>query len=192
MPLTRFWDDAENPVSQTFWGRVDIQSACAYLYFAKGGKYRPLLHKLKYQGQQEIGFYLGQQFGLALLGTGAYQGVDTVIPVPLHPKKFRKRGYNQSECIASGIAQGLGRELDTGSLLRVVYTDTQTKKTRQERVANVANAFEVQHALRLQGKHVLLVDDVITTGATLEACANKLLAVENCRVSVAVLAYASN
>lgn len=191
IPLTRFWNDKENPVAQIFWGRVNIEQACAYFLFAKGSKYRPLLHKLKYKGEREIGTQLGLQFGQELKQSPYYNGIDYVVPVPLHPKKLRIRGYNQAEAIAEGIAQGLGTNLSTTHLVRTEFTETQTRKSRAERVKNVAEAFAVANSEEIEGKHLLLVDDVVTTGATLEACAAKLLEVEGCRVSIAALAYAT-
>ena len=192
IPQTRFWNDAENPVAQTFWGRVNIENACAYFFFTKGSKYRPLLHKLKYQGQREIGFELGLQLGQALVQSSLYTGIDYVVPVPLHPKKLRIRGYNQAEVIAEGVAKAMGVALSTKHLIKTEFTETQTRKTREERVKNVGESFRVVNQVEIVGKHLLLIDDVITTGATLEACAIKLLEVEGCKVSVAALAYASN
>ncbi|HPJ45589.1 MAG TPA: phosphoribosyltransferase family protein [Tenuifilaceae bacterium] len=191
IPLTRFWNDKENTVAKIFWGRVNIEDACAYFFFAKGSKYRPLLHKLKYQGFKEIGFELGLQFGNVLKKSPLYSDIDFVVPVPLHPKKLRIRGYNQAEVIADGISKGLGTELSTTHLERTEFTETQTRKTRAERVKNVTEAFAVAKSDEIKGKHLLLVDDVVTTGATLEACAAKLLEIEGCRVSIAALAYAT-
>jgi len=191
MPLTRFWDDPDNPVAQTFWGRVEIENACAYFFFAKGSKYRPLLHQLKYKGKPEVGVELGLIFGQTLAKSHLYKGIDYTIPVPLHPKKFRIRGYNQAEAIAQGIAKGLGTGMVTNQLVRKEFTETQTRKSRVERVRNVADAFELKNGNELKGKHLLLVDDVITTGATLEACAAKLLTIDGCKVSIGTLAYAN-
>lgn len=192
MPLTRFWEDANNPVAQTFWGRVSIENACAYFFFTKGSKYRPLLHKLKYKGKYDVGVALGLGFGQVLAKSELYQDIDYVVPVPLHPKKQKLRGYNQAEAIARGVAQGLGVQVKTNGLVRHEFTETQTKKTRAERIRNVENAFRVVNDEELKGKHLFLVDDVITTGATMEVCAEKLLAIEGCRVSIGALAYAGN
>jgi ComF family protein len=191
IPLTRFWSDKENPVAQTFWGRVNIENACAYFFFVKGSKYRPILHKLKYKGQRDIGVELGIQFGQALKKSELYQGIDYVVPVPLHPKKLRVRGYNQAEAIAEGMAKVIGAELSTDHLIKTEFTETQTRKTRAERVLNVSESFSLQNTKEFENKHLLLVDDVITTGATLETCAAKLLEIEGTKVSIAALAYAS-
>ncbi len=192
IPLTRFWNDINNPVAQVFWGRVNIENACAYFFFAKGSKYRPLLHKLKYQGNKEIGHELGLQFGHVLRQSVHYNDVNYIIPVPLHPKKLRIRGFNQAEVIGQGLATSLGAELTTKHLIRVEFTETQTRKSRAERVKNVAEAFKVVNPEEIENKHLLLVDDVVTTGATLEACASKLLEVSGCRVSIAALATTTN
>lgn len=183
--------DRDNPVAQTFWGRVNIENACAYFFFTKGSKYRPILHKLKYKGQREIGVELGTQFGQALMKSDLYKGIDFVVPVPIHPKKLRVRGYNQAEAIAEGIAKVIGAELSTNHLIKTEFTETQTRKSRAERVLNVAESFSLKKPKELEGKHLLLVDDVITTGATLETCAAKLLEVQDSKVSIAALAYAS-
>ena len=147
-----------------------------------------MLHKLKYNGKREIGVELGRRLGMELKNAPLYQSIETVIPVPLHPKKQRKRGYNQSEQIACGIAEVTGWRIDSKSVTRNIFTATQTRKTRMERWENVAEVFTVTQAEALTGRHVLLVDDVITTGATIEACAQQLLHIDKCKVSVAALA----
>lgn len=192
LPLTRFWEDPQNPVAQTFWGRVNIENASAYFFFAKGSKYRPLLHDLKYKGKYEVGVFLGEAFGQVLAKEPVYGELDLIVPVPLHPKKQRLRGYNQAEAIARGLGRGLEVDVLSHVLIRTEFTETQTKKTRVERVKNVQNAFSIADAKKLENKHVLLVDDVITTGATMEVCATQLLAIEGCRVSVCALAYAGS
>jgi len=175
-------------MEQVFWGKVRLEHACAFFFFSKGSRFRKLLHKLKYYGKKEIGIVLGRRFGMELRESPFYQTVDTVIPIPLHPKKLRKRGYNQSEQIAIGLATTTAWELDTKSVVRKQHTETQTRKNRMERWENVSEVFVVRYPELIKGKHVLLVDDVITTGATIEACAARLLEVEGCRVSVATLA----
>ena len=189
LPLTRFWDDPNNAVAQTFWGRVNIENACAYFLFVKGGKYQQLLHKLKYNGHKDIGVSLGKQLGHVLAQSKLYANIDYVVPVPLHKRKLRIRGYNQAEVIAQGVCQAYNAPLLTNLLVRTEFTQTQTQKNREERAQNVAQAFWVNPSETLTQKHILLIDDVVTTGATLEACANKLLAT-GCKVSVAAMAYA--
>jgi len=190
LPLTNYWKEAENPVEQLFWGRVKLEHVCALFFFGKGSRYRNLLHKLKYNGKKEIGVTLGKLLGRELKDAPFYASVNVIVPVPLHPKKQHKRGYNQSEQIAKGIAEATGWELNTTALIRNMFTETQTRKTKMERWENVAEVFSVKMPEELKNKYVLLVDDVLTTGATIEACAKKLLEVEGCKISVATLAVA--
>jgi ComF family protein len=188
LPRTNYWKEAGNTIEQLFWGKLRIEHACALFFFGKGSRYRNLLHKLKYSEKKEIGVEMGRRLGMELKNAPLYQSIETIIPVPLHPKKQRKRGYNQSEQIARGIAEITGWSIDNKSVTRKLFTATQTRKTRMERWENVAEVFTVTQAEALTGKHVLLVDDVITTGATIEACAQQLLQIDKCKVSVAALA----
>jgi ComF family protein len=192
IPRTRFWFDADNVVAQIFWGRVNVENACAYFYFARGSKYRKVLHLLKYGGNKDVGIVLGQQFGAELKHSRLYADIDYIVPVPLHPKRLKKRGYNQAEMIADGLGQSLGVPVSTDVLIRNRYTETQTKKTRAERVNNVSSAFMLTNSETFRGKHLLLVDDVVTTGATLEACAAEMLTAPDAKVSIVTLAYASS
>ncbi len=188
LPLTNYWKEEENNLEKTFWGRVKLEHACALFFFGKGSHYRRLLHKLKYKNKTTIGVELGRRFGIELKTAPLYQTVDLIIPLPLHPKRQRERGYNQSEQIALGIAGSTAWKIDTRSVVRKEFTKTQTRKNRLERWENVADVFAVEYPENLRNKHILLVDDVITTGATIEACAQQLLKIEGCRVSVAALA----
>ena len=190
LPRTDYWNEGGNPVEKLFWGRVKLEHACAFFFFTKGSRFRKLLHQLKYNGKKEIGIELGRRLGLELKKAPLYQTIDMVIPVPLHPKRQRKRGYNQSEQIAAGISVATGWLTDARSLIRTSYTETQTRKGKIERWENVSKVFAVKYPEHLKNKHVLLVDDVITTGATIEACATCLLEIEGCKVSVVALAYA--
>ncbi|MDR2359499.1 MAG: ComF family protein [Prevotellaceae bacterium] len=188
LPRTNYWKEPGNPVEQIFWGRVPVEHVCALFFFSKGSRYRKLLHKLKYKGKPEIGVELGRQLGRELKNAPLYQCIDAIIPVPLHPARQRRRGYNQSERIAAGIAQITGWKVDTSSLVRTRFTGTQTSKSRQERWENVSGAFAVRNAAALTSRHVLLVDDVLTTGATIEACILELQKAADCKTSVATLA----
>ena len=190
MPESDFWKMATNPVNQIFWGRTKIVFASAYLLFAKGSRYRKLIHSLKYKNDQESGIQLGLYFGKAIAKESLYPKIDFIIPVPLHPKKQKIRGYNQSECIAKGLSGSLNAPVLTDVLLRQVHTKTQTKMNKEERWDNVSGAFVIDNMDFIDNKHVLLVDDVITTGATIEHCANTLLENSKCRVSIACLARA--
>lgn len=190
MPLTGYQPHEENPVSQIFWGRVNIEGACSYFHFRKLSKYQHLLHQLKYNGRKDVGVEMGRQFGFIIGKSLLEMNVSVIIPVPLHPKRERKRGYNQSEMIADGISAATGIPVDISTVRRIVATKTQTKKSRLERWQNVENIFEIRSEQLLHNKHILLIDDVVTTGATLEACAQALLRIEGVKVSIATLAQA--
>lgn len=189
LPKTNFHKDIENPVSQLFWGRAKIEYATAYFLFNKDSQYQNMMHKFKYHGNKELGSVLGKSFGNQLHNS-FFNKIDMIIPVPLHKSKLRKRGYNQSEWIAKGISETLLKPMDVKSLIRTVATETQTRKSRFERWENVENIFKICNEKLLVGKHILLVDDVVTTGSTLEACANVLLEIEGIKVSIATLAVA--
>ena len=188
-PLTRNWNERGNSVEKTFWGRVPITAAASYFFFARGSKYRVLLHKLKYSGRDDIGIKLGQWFGNELVTCSIFSDVDYIIPVPLHPKKQKSRGYNQSEKISIGLAAAMHKPVDTKTVVRAEFTNTQTQKNRMERWHNVSTVFAVNNPETLNNKHILLVDDVLTTGATLEACCNAILSAADCKISIAVLSF---
>ena len=190
IPITRSWNERGNSIEQIFWGRVPIVAATSFFFFARGSKYRGLLHKLKYSGRADIGVMLGVWFGSELAKTDVFSTVDFIVPVPLHPKKQRIRGYNQSEKICVGLSQTMHKPVDTKTLIRSEFTNTQTKKSRLERWKNVSTVFTVTNVENFKDKHILLVDDVLTTGATIEACCNAILSVVDCKISIATIAYA--
>lgn len=190
LPKTGFEQLPDNPVAQLFWGRTDIRLATAFCRFDKGGAVQHFLHQLKYKGSKEVGEKLGHLLGCDLTRSAAFREVELLIPVPLHPKKERRRGYNQSAEIGKGIAAAMDKPLVTGNLVRNLYSDTQTNKGRFERWENVKTLFDVRNPGLLEGKHLLLIDDVVTTGSTLEACAQVLLNIPGVTVSIATLAYA--
>jgi len=190
IPRTNFHLQPENRVAQLFYGRVKIEFATSFFYFSKGSIYQSLLHNLKYKGMKELGEEIGKYFGIDLLQSADFSSVDLICPVPLHPMKEKKRGYNQSWWIASGIATQMQKPLSDNNLKRVTATETQTRKTRFERWQNVEGIFELNNPEAFAGKHILLVDDVITTGSTLEACAQAILSKTDARVSIATLATA--
>lgn len=189
MPRTGYHTHTDNEVARLFWGRIPVRNATSFLVFNKESRYRNLFHELKYKGQDLIGTEMGRLFGLELQGT-PFAGVDMIHPVPLHPDKLRKRGYNQSALIAKGIAEILNIPVMSDLVIRTTETQTQTRKSRYDRWENVRNAFQINYPEALCNKHVLLVDDVITTGATVEACTEALLAISGVTVSIASLGYA--
>ncbi len=183
---------ADNPFAERFWGRVRIESAAALLLFTRGSKVRRLLHRLKYKGEKEIGRVLGMELGQKLRASPWYGGVELVVPVPLHPKKERIRGYNQSAAFGAGVAEAMGIRMMADGLRRTSYGVSQTRKNKEARMASLQGQFRTGHAERLRGRHILLVDDVMTTGATLEVCAEELLALPGTRVSLATIAMTSH
>ena len=189
LPRTGFSKHEDNPVAEVFWGRANLISATSFLFFNKGGSVQHLIHLLKYKNKKETGVYLGQLFGYELKESPLFNNIDVIIPVPLHPRKEKMRGYNQSYCIASGMGLSMEKPVEKDNLVRVVHTTSQTKKSRYDRWVNVKDIFQVRDPEAVRNKHILLVDDVLTTGATLEASATVLLAVDDVKVSVATLAY---
>jgi ComF family protein len=190
IPRTGYHKIPENPVAQLFWGRCLLEKVAAFSYYNKGSRIRSLIHNLKYKGIKEIGIELGSIYGQSLKSSGFTNDIDIIIPVPLHPGKKRTRGFNQSELICNGLSAVSGIPVDVNSLIRSTRSETQTKRSRYERWTNVEGIFCLANTADLSGKHVLLVDDVITTGSTIESCANELLKIEGVRVSVVALAYA--
>lgn len=190
LPYTNFHQQADNVVARQFWGRIDLQAAYVLLYFYKGGKVQRMMHGLKYRNTPRIGNKLGEVAARQLLLNDVYRGVDYIIPVPLHPRKLKQRGYNQSRQFAEGLAEKLNKPIDTVNLIRLKHTDTQTKKSRFSRYENMKDVFAVRDTAKFAGKHVLLVDDIITTGSTLEACGLELLKIPGVKISVAAIAYA--
>jgi ComF family protein len=190
LPFTNFHLQPDNIVARQFWGKVDLQGAYALYYFAKGGKVQNLMHHFKYKGMQQIGVLLGNMAGEQLVKSNIFNSVNVIIPVPLHKKRLKERGYNQSTCFANGLAQKLNAVVDDDNLVRVKSTETQTHKSRFLRFENMQEVFKVLNPEKLMDKHVLLVDDVITTGSTLEACSLQLLKIEGLKLSIATIAYA--
>lgn len=190
LPLANFHLAAENPFAERFWGRVSIEAAAALYLFKKGSRVQHLLHQLKYRGKKEIGVLLGRQLGRQLSDSAFFKELDLIVPVPLHPRKQRLRGYNQSEMFAVGLSQGLRIPCAKDGLRRVVHAGSQTQKSREERAEKIKDYFEVKRPELLSGKHVLLADDVMTTGATLEVCAGCLLKLPGTKVSLATIAMA--
>lgn len=190
MPKTKFHLVINNPMEQKFFGRLQVENATAMYYFNKGGSIQNLLHGLKYKNKQEIGLLLGKQFAKQIEDLPWLKDIDLLIPIPLSKQKLKARGFNQSECIARAMASHLNLPLDTQSVLRPKNTESQTNKSRVERFENVQDAFTITNPKLLERKHVLLLDDVITTGATLEECASAILKVPNTKVSIVTLAYA--
>ncbi|MCX6334046.1 MAG: ComF family protein [Bacteroidia bacterium] len=190
IPRTNYHLEEDNPVARLFWGRCKIERASAFSFYNKDSRIRKLIHNLKYKGIKEIGFELGMIYGRTLSGTYFLKGIDMIIPVPLHPTKKRIRGFNQSDLISDGLSEATGLPVRLDILKRKTISQTQTKKSRYDRWENVEGIFCVSDNGELTGKHVLLVDDVITTGSTIESCVVELLKTEGVKVTVAALGVA--
>lgn len=188
LPRTNFSTFDDNPVAKLFWGRIELTFGYSVFHFTKGGKLQSLLHSLKYNGKTQIGEFFGREIGNELNHSGKVPNIDLILPIPLHPKKEKLRGYNQSDFIAKGIAEITKIPYQTDTLKRAVHTSSQTRMSKFKRWENVSSIFEVSKPLEVRGKNILLVDDVITTGSTLESCAFELLNQNAKSVSIAVVA----
>lgn len=191
LPKSNFHVHKDNPVAKLFYGRVPLQLAGSFYIFQKTGSIQKILHAIKYKGNRELAALMGRWYAEDLSVAEELNSADLIIPVPLHTKKQKQRGYNQSEEFAKGLSEKLNKPLNTTCLRRKEFTSTQTQKSKFERWQNVEDVFEVKDVQLLINKHVILVDDVITTGATLEACCHQLQDVEGIKISVLSIAYAS-
>lgn len=190
IPETGYYNIEDNETALRFAGRIPFEHAVSYAYFTNDGLLQHLLHGMKYKDKKEIGYFLGRQFAGCLQKTDWVSSIDLIIPVPLHPVKRAKRGYNQSMLIAEGMSEVLKIPASDKILERVRDTESQTHKTRAERVSNMSDAFRIKEKAPLQGKHILLCDDVLTTGATLEACALALMKEKSIKISITTIGIA--
>ena len=191
LPLTRFHHQEDNPVARLFWGRVYFQYASAYLQFQKHSRVQKIIHHIKYHEGKALAIEMGRRAGMELISS-PLQTVDMIVPVPLHSSKEHLRGFNQSLLIAEGMAQVMQKPVHNTCLVRTKASGTQTHHSRYARWENVEGIFAVRHPEQIAGKHLLLVDDVVTTGATAEACGTALLTVTGVKVSFMALAMAVN
>ncbi|MBC7776423.1 MAG: ComF family protein [Phycisphaerae bacterium] len=181
----------ENEFIERLWGRIKLENGAAAYYFTRNSPIRMAIHHLKYKNKPEIGLMIGREFGRKLRESDLFKTVEGIVPVPLHPRKERLRGYNQSTVFAQGLSESMDVPMLGKVLVRRAYTETQTKKKRMERFQNVGEVFAVEKPQSIEGKHLLLVDDVLTTGATLELCGQAMLNVAGTRLSCATIAIAS-
>ena len=191
LPKTGFEKVTENQTAKLLAGRLPIEKGCSWLFFEKGSTTQKLIHQLKYRNNKPLGEFLGFAMGKQLEESNWFDGMDLLIPLPLNKKKMNIRGYNQSEVICRGLSDATGLPVEEVAVIRTVFTETQTKKSRIQRWRNVAEVFDLLDTGHLDGKHALLVDDVVTTGATLDACGQVLLKVNGLKLSVLTLAIAS-
>ena len=191
LPNTSFHLHGNNPIEKLFWGRLPVTYATAQYYFTKQSLVQHLMHRFKYRGDKELGLFLGRLIGYQLNETNRFKEVDVLVPLPLYASKERMRGYNQATLLCEGIAELLQKPVLKNAVVRTMYTDSQTKKSRVERWQNMDGRFHLVDEISVKGKHILLVDDVITTGATLEACGQEVLKGENVKLSIATLCFSS-
>lgn len=189
LPHTHFAKFEGNPLEKDFWGRIKLEAAHSQFYFTKDFLIQHLIHRLKYKADTNIGVFLGEIMGNTLLSSNRFSTVDALVPLPLYPDKERKRGYNQATVICNGISAAMNIPVLYDAVVRKYATETQTRKHRTERWDNVKDSFNIQKRNEIAGRHILLVDDVITTGATMEACGQVILETENAKLSLASLAY---
>ena len=191
LPRTGFHKQKVNSFTERFFGRVPLKYGVSYYHYKKGGNVRKLIYQLKYHGKKELGIEIGRAYGYELAAVEDFKEIDLIVPVPLHPKKKVIRGYNQSDMFAIGLSEAMEIPWSPDILQRKVFTNTQTKKDKFDRLGNMDGVFHVPKPKLLDGKHILLVDDVLTTGATLEVCANELTKTKNTTLSMATIAMAS-
>lgn len=189
LPLTQFHSCQSEVLKNMFYGQVLFQNATALFYFHKKGISQQLIHQLKYKGNQDIGVYLAEWLASEIKNQPEYQQIDVVIPVPIHKKRLQQRGYNQVEKFGKVLAKYLNADYNDTVLQRVKNTKSQTFKNRMMRNKTIDTVFEVNDIMTLKGKHILLVDDVITTGATVVACAHQLQKISDIKLSLVVMAY---
>ena len=192
LPQTQFEKHSNNPMEKIFWGRLPVVAATAQYYFTKNAQLQALMHQFKYKGQKELGFYLGRLLGNAIASTDRFDDVDALVPLPLFADKERQRGFNQSLVLCEGIAAVWQRPILTNAVERIYPTESQTKKNRIERWQNMQDRFQLKDPAVVANKHLLLIDDVVTTGATLEACGQVLLNGQNTRLSIATLCISTS
>ena len=188
LPVTNFHFDNNDAIKKVLYGRAKLEHATALLHFSKKSIVQQLMHNLKYRGYEDIGLFLGQWLGAELKTIKEYNTIDVVVPVPLHKSKFRKRGYNQVTKFGITIAEALEAEFNSSTLIKTTATRTQVFKSRLKRSSDSNAIFAIIEKQNLKGKHILLVDDIITTGATVEHCVNVLLTIEDVKISVATMA----
>lgn len=189
LPIICYKDYKDNKITKALYGRIPIEKANAFLFYRKDGKTKDLIHALKYKGNQEVGIFIGDWFGNILKDSNELNDIDCIIPVPLHPKKMKQRGYNQLTTFGESLSKHLKKPYVADVLIRISASKTQTFKQRFERFSNNETKFSITNTSILKNKHILLIDDVITTGATLESCCKELLTSENLKISVVTMAY---
>jgi len=189
LPLTNFSSEKRNLIEKTFFGRIPIENGTALFYFLKPSNVQQLIHELKYKGQQQVGEFVGDWLSEEMISSKRFKNLDCIIPVPLHKNKLKKRGYNQVTVFGKILSKKLNIPFYEDVLIKTDASKTQTKKLRFDRWKNAQHKFIINNSEKINNKHILIIDDIITTGATMEACASILLNENNTKVSIATMAY---
>jgi ComF family protein len=189
LPLSHFWAWQGNPAESCLAGKISAERVSSLMLYREESPYAKIIHAFKYMNKRGLCRFMGEKLGEKLFSSGYYNDVDCIIPVPLHPLKRWMRGYNQAEILSEAVGCFLGVPVIKGALVRRRYTATQTRKKAGDRFKNVSGAFKIRDKRAISGKHLLLVDDVMTTGATLISCAEEILKLEGCKISIATLAF---
>jgi ComF family protein len=189
LPLTHHNNLKEHEMHRAFYGIVPFEFGASLLYFRKKGIAQQLMHNLKYKNQQEIGTFLGDIFSKNVLDLAVFNAIDVIIPVPLHKKRFHERGYNQVTTFCDALEKNLAIPIIDSVLVKSINLKSQIQKSKENRLETNKNVFSIENAHKIEGKHILLVDDIFTTGATIEACAKEILKIKNTRISIVTMAY---
>ena len=189
LPIICYKNFKDNKIKNAFLGRIPIEKATSFLFYRKEGKTKQIIHSLKYKGNQEVGNFIGNWFGRVLKESNEFNDIDYIVPVPLHKKKLKQRGYNQLTTFGESLSKQLKSNYMPTALIKTSASKTQTFKQRFERFSNNETKFNLIDLEVFKNKHILLIDDVITTGATLEACCKELLKTENLKISIVTMAY---
>lgn len=189
LPLTHHHNLKEHEMHRAFYGIVPFEFGASLLYFRKKGIAQQLMHNLKYKNQQEIGTFLGNIFSKNVLDLPVFNSIDVIIPVPLHKKRLHERGYNQVTTFCEALEKNLAIPIIDSVLVKSINLKSQIQKSKENRLETNKNVFSIENAHKIEGKHVLLVDDIFTTGATIEACAKEILKIKNTRISIVTMAY---
>lgn len=187
LPKTNNFREPDNAAEMLMAGRFPFERIATFCAYSKEGILPPIIHQIKYNHRKQLGRIMGRLFGQDLFGSEFLAPVNVIVPVPLHSKKLKERGYNQAQMIAEGLSDATSIPVSTGNLVRAIHNPTQTKRSKTQRWENVKDIFDVKNPYELEGKHVLLVDDVITTGSTIEACGIALKKCNDIKISVVTL-----
>lgn len=192
MPYTNHFKVKDNHAAQKFWGRFEYEDVASLINFYNYSDVKWMMHRLKYEGRKDIGYKLGLMAGKRMFVSDSFKDVDIIVPIPLHPEKRAKRGYNQATYFALGISEILKVPVREDVIIKHIYTKSQTKMGRIERIRNVFHSFRLVDKHGIQGRHILIVDDVLTTGATIEACARKLMEAKDVKLSIVTACLAKH